>query len=108
MKMTKSKLHKLIATIKGWGLELYEKRDNYLRFRRTGVIGVVVSMFANEWEYYLVNEVSMDYDKWQHLVDKPKALEKLIDELTMMNNWAKDLKKKMREIAPIYDLKEIE
>lgn len=105
--MNKSKIHKLITTIKGWGLDLYEKRENYLRFRRENVIGLVITMFDNEWSYYLINEISIDDDKWQLLVDDLNKLDKLINDLTLTKNWVKDIKKKMKDIETIYDLKEL-
>lgn len=107
MKMNKSKIHKLITTIKGWGLDLYEKRENYLRFRRENVIGLVVTMFDNEWAYYLINEISIDDEKWQLLVDDLNKLDKLINDLILTKNWAKDIKKKMKDIETLYDLKEL-
>ena len=107
MKMNKSKIHKLITTIKGWGLDLYEKRENYLRFRRENVIGLVVTMFDNEWAYYLINEISIDDEKWQLLVDDLNKLDKLINDLILTKNWAKDIKKKMKAIETLYDLKEL-
>lgn len=105
--MTKTKIHKLINTIKGWGLELYEKRDTYLRFRRENTIGLVITMFDNEWSYYLINEISINDDDWQDLVNDLNKLDKLINELIWTKNWAEDIKKKMKDIETIYDLKEL-
>ena len=107
MEMTKSKIHKLITTIKGWGLDLYEKRENYLRFKRDNTIGLAITMFNNEWSYYLINEISLDDEKWQALVDDLNKLDKLINDLTLTKNWVKDIKKKMKDIETIYDLKEL-
>jgi len=106
-KMTKTKIRKLITTIKGWGLDLYEKRENYLRFKRDNTIGLVITMFDNEWSYYLINEISLDDEKWQALVDDLNKLDKMINDLTLTKNWVKDIKKKMKDIETIYDLKEL-
>ena len=105
--MNISKINTLITTIKGWGLELYEKRDNYLRFKRDNTIGLVITMFDNEWSYYLINEISLDDDKWQDMVNNLNMLNEFIKDLTLTKNWAKDLKNKMKQIETIYELKEL-
>lgn len=105
--MNKSKIKALITTIKEWGLELYEKRDNYLRFRRENVIGLVITIFDDEWSWYLINEIPLDDDEWQTLLDDLNMIDELIKDLTLTKNWAKDIKNKMKGIESIYDLKEL-
>ena len=105
--MKKSKIKALITTIKEWGLELYEKRDNYLRFRRENVIGLVITIFDDEWSWYLINEIPLDDDEWQTLLDDLNMIDELIKDLTLTKNWAKDIKNKMKGIESIYDLKEL-
>ena len=105
--MNKSKINTLITTIKEWGLELYEKRDNYLRFRRKDVIGLVIAFFDGEWSWYLINEIPLNDDIWQTLLDDLNMIDELIKDLTLTKNWAKDLKNKMKGIETIYELKEL-
>lgn len=105
--MNKSKIKKLITTIKGWGLELYEKRDWYLRFRRKDVIGLVITFVDDEWSWYLINEIPLDYDDWQTLLDNLDKLDNLVKDLIVTKNWVKDIKNKMKDIETIYELKEL-
>lgn len=96
----------LIKEIESWGLECITNNEQCLSFKRGELIGLYI-MFDQKWK--VINTIFPPfYTQWKELPNRENELDKFIDDLTLMKNWAKDIKKKMKQIEKKYELKEME